>query len=829
MNTPIADFRDDFSAIFAQIDRFLAALEAQGVRVDIGQRVRLHALLQKLIIEHRLPTGSDRLCNLITPVLATSPAQQVICVATLRSLFAGDLSPASAELNRLHTEPQEAGVSRQALVDHSRFVKALIGGVVALVLSASLYLVLVDLHPKPIVHDFGPPRGSGKIVVDAFKWIKDYPIKELDLPQQAPWNRSWRWFYTEYSAAKWIALLLPCVILIAFLIFLYSQLIAALRREALKQNLHGLDLRLGASNARFGDRRLIGELQPLRKLSRIQFEIFDSEGTVIASSESAGMLRPRYKFVGTSNEFVILLDRRSARDHLAAFNLEVIRCLRSAGLSIETFEFNEEPSLCYSRRSGELIRLAAVIRRFPDSVLLIFAAADQLVDPARGQILPAVQTLKYAHRVVLFTPETATTESRIERALSARLGISILRTTPEGVAELGRLLLQTEERINAGSLKGRSASKISVGELTDYFSERPGRWMQTIAPRLEQIRSLQSHLRHALSSAGLRWLAATAVYPELRWPLTLSLKASLASPGRTLPLLDDELMAVARLPWFRSGWMPDWMRILLGQVLSEEDRHQVRHAVLKAIGLFGLKDQGSNEDIEIDDGGRRKERIRSDGIMLRYILPALLKAQRLFELPRGSVRGIVRKPLLQLLRPAVTALIVTIALSVAGLSLLPIDECDLWAGSLADDFRIGPGNYSSLLVRQPDFARRATVACRQAIQKEPNQGRYWYQLARAIEGTAEAGDITPSLRSAELNYPAGYHSLGYVYFHRGYLIEAERNFKKAVELGNWYSFVGLGDVAFKNGELKKSFDYIKHYARCSHARGHPAASGSSRR
>src|ERR1700733_5521263 len=166
------------------------------------------------------------------------------------------------------------------------------------------------------------------------------------------------------------------------------------------------------------------------------------------------------------------------------------------------------------------------------------------------------------------TPETATTESRIERALSARLGISILRTTPEGVAELGRLLLQTEERINAGSLKGRSASKISVGELTDYFSERPGRWMQTIAPRLEQIRSLQSHLRHALSSAGLRW------------PLTLSLKASLASPGRTLPLLDDELMAVARLPWFRSGWMPDWMRILLGQVLSEEDRHQERHAVL---------------------------------------------------------------------------------------------------------------------------------------------------------------------------------------------------------------------------------------------------------
>jgi hypothetical protein len=103
---------------------------------------------------------------------------------------------------------------------------------------------------------------SGRI-----EWIEKYPIDEFDPPHQRPWNRSLRWYYTEYGAEKWLALLLPWVGYLVFLIFLYSQLIAYLRRSALKQDLKSLSWRFNDVRPRFGSRKLIGELQPLRKLA----------------------------------------------------------------------------------------------------------------------------------------------------------------------------------------------------------------------------------------------------------------------------------------------------------------------------------------------------------------------------------------------------------------------------------------------------------------------------------------------------------------------------------------------------------------------------------
>jgi hypothetical protein len=70
-----------------------------------------------------------------------------------------------------------------------------------------------------------------------------------------------------------------------------------------------------------------------------------------------GYLQPRFRQIDVPTDFVALIDRRSSRDHLASYNLEVVRSLRNAGLVVETLEFDHDPSLCHFVRTGEFVRL----------------------------------------------------------------------------------------------------------------------------------------------------------------------------------------------------------------------------------------------------------------------------------------------------------------------------------------------------------------------------------------------------------------------------------------------------------------------------------------
>jgi hypothetical protein len=74
--------------LFERLDAVLDALTAQGLVIDIEQRVRLNGLLLRLITEQRLPVEMHDLGRLITPVLAGSPAEQVLCESTFKKVFA---------------------------------------------------------------------------------------------------------------------------------------------------------------------------------------------------------------------------------------------------------------------------------------------------------------------------------------------------------------------------------------------------------------------------------------------------------------------------------------------------------------------------------------------------------------------------------------------------------------------------------------------------------------------------------------------------------------------------------------------------------------------
>ena len=81
---------------------------------------------------------------------------------------------------------------------------------------------------------------------------------------------------------------------------------------------------------------------------------------------------------------------------------------------------------------------------------------------------------------------------------------------------------------------------------------------------------------NGLSPFQRRWLQACAVYPALRWPLTVFLGRALAqSEGRADPDLDQHVV-LARLPWFREGVIPEVERRALVTDMDEATRQSVR-------------------------------------------------------------------------------------------------------------------------------------------------------------------------------------------------------------------------------------------------------------
>jgi Sulfatase-modifying factor enzyme 1 len=87
-------------------------------------------------------------------------------------------------------------------------------------------------------------------------------------------------------------------------------------------------------------------------------------------------------------------------------------------------------------------------------------------------------------------------------------------------------------------------------------------------PPPEIVQKLTRQLKGFLGPDGFSWLCACAVYPEITWPLTLRV-AHEPTDYSTLPSL-------ARLPWFRHGFMPDWLSRVLVDVLPPEDESRLR-------------------------------------------------------------------------------------------------------------------------------------------------------------------------------------------------------------------------------------------------------------
>lgn len=130
------------------------------------------------------------------------------------------------------------------------------------------------------------------------------------------------------------------------------------------------------------------------------------------------------------------------------------------------------------------------------------------------------------------------------------------------------------------------------------------------------------------------------------------------------------------------------------------------------------------------------------------------------------------------------AYVLWVIFAATGVAALELDRCDVAAAHPSDPDRIGEGVETAKVVTHV-----AIPACRSAVERDPTQARFHYQLGRAIVYWAEANGanadegIAAVKTAADMGYRQAQFVFGFLKARSGDLCAAEPWYKAAADQG----------------------------------------------
>lgn len=311
--------------------------------------------------------------------------------------------------------------------------------------------------------------------------------------------------------------------------------------------------------------------------------------TVRKTSATGGEFTAVYGTRRVVPEYLFLVERQSQSDEFARLAAEVAARVDRGDHVITVFYFSQDPDVLFPARPGDSpLPLDEVASRYAHCRLVVFADA---ANTTRGTPEATRRRLEaFASWDARFWVTPVGLEGRVpqERALTG-----FFQTFPAseaGLTDLGRAF-DLERR-----LRGNGNRPVPL-ELTQLVS-RPERWMRRMPAPERQISDLVLSLRNSLGESGFYWLCACAAYPEIHRQLTLYLGRRLHGPDGEAIFNPDLYLQLMRLPWFREGWMPEWLREKLIAELPPPRASQVRE-LLEGLLLSSLRGEISELELRV--------------------------------------------------------------------------------------------------------------------------------------------------------------------------------------------------------------------------------------
>ena len=312
-------------------------------------------------------------------------------------------------------------------------------------------------------------------------------------------------------------------------------------------------------------RRTIQELRRHRLRGAVEL---DAPRTIARTINNGGLFTPSYGSRQALPEYLVLIDRASFADQQARLQNEIMRRLVQENVFVDIYYFQSDPRFC--RREdihAPYVSLQEMAALHPDHHLIVFTDGSSFINPLTGETERWLEMFASWAIRALMTPEPPAHWGHREWLL-AESDFIILPATKEGLAALAEVL--------SSGATSRPEGERHTRPFPSMLRQNPGRWLESQQPTPENAQRLCDQLKVFLGTAGYYWLSACAVYPMLHWDLTLYLGFKLLNDRTEI---EKRLLPLVRLPWFRYGTMPDWLRFKLISGLSADGDQKIRRAL----------------------------------------------------------------------------------------------------------------------------------------------------------------------------------------------------------------------------------------------------------
>jgi microcin C transport system permease protein len=351
---------------------------------------------------------------------------------------------------------------------------------------------------------------------------------------------------------------------------------------------------IGAPRARLT--QLAQDLARRQKTPRRQIDLIAS---VNASVTQLGFLTPRYKLRSALIETVFLLNRRGRNDQARDRIAQTVDALKSLGAPVTRYDYSHEPRFLFRGDDwgwDRAIPFMQVRDVHSEARIVVVSDGNEFVNRSTFRPLAWVGKMFDWPDVVLLGPSIRGVPGTAASSLKRALGWRSDEATLDGLARLSPRFPGEQEY---GATRPPKP-EFNVGRsLPASLAYADNRLKADLPLGEDEQAELVSDLRLYLGSAGFFWLAATAIYPELRHDLTVKLGLTLKdrlAPGLPPVFDDDRLARMVGLPWFRGGRYPNWVRRMLFHALDPEAQRHAQDAVANHIAAARIAAEGSTTE-----------------------------------------------------------------------------------------------------------------------------------------------------------------------------------------------------------------------------------------
>ena len=533
---------------------FIDDLRDAGYKIGISQYIADQDLILALTAQGETLNRPERLKTLLGPIFCSSPAEQEDFQERFDRWveFVGHTARAT----------ETADVKAQALSEELGKIRwrfrQLILTLIAIILTG---IFLPILWEESIQDDSSQPTQPNTTQPNTTQPNTTQPNTTQPNPD----------FPLDWQISLFCFLLALCIAFLVWRLWWLWRANLFLQRRGTKEQpeLHRISIRDFEQNL-FPTIMFIHAAQSLRHRIRIPSNELDVDTTIDATLRQGGWLTPVYSTLQVLPEYLFLINRASYRDHQAKFIEEMVDRLRHNGVFITSYFFNEDPRICFPIDSTSSPRkLHEITAKYTQHRLVIVSDTEKLFSTQTGELEPWVSQLTTRGSRAILTPKPI--QNWGDRELELARQFIVLPATPKGVRVLSQVLHQ-------GTATYVLSEKDQIS-LPEPLRVRPHYWIERNPPKPEQINTMLNSLQEYLSKDGFYWLSACAVFPELHWNITIYLGNVLKTAEGHCLLEVCSLTNLARLPWFRYGDMPDWLRSLLIATLTHEQKHTIRTAL----------------------------------------------------------------------------------------------------------------------------------------------------------------------------------------------------------------------------------------------------------